>query len=92
VQTLKQAIAVLQGKTDPAPTRTSSPSARPDPAHPHDRRHPPAAARGRGLRRQGRQVRGAEDHAEIDETAIFDSRGGNNLLLDDEKLTAWSPT
>lgn len=91
VQTLKQAIAVLQGKTDPALnphgftrrqallliTHLSGDIAQP--------LHVGAAFVGK----DGRFVVPGK-HGDIDGVAIYDSRGGNNFLLNDEKLSAAS--
>jgi hypothetical protein len=85
-------IAVLQGKDTPAdqPAQVhQAPGAAPP--HPHDRRHPPAAARGRGFVSKDGQFVVPKTHAEIDSLNIFDSRGGNNLLMDDNKLSTRTP-
>lgn len=91
VQTLKQAILVLQGKDD----ATSNP-------HHFTKRqalilithlvgdiHQPLHVGAAFVARDGRFVVPATQ-AQVDEVAIFDARGGNNLLLDDAKITSLS--
>lgn len=91
VQTLKQAIAVLQGKTDPAlnPHKFTKRQALMLLAHMTGDIHQPLHVGAAFVSKDGKFVV-PKSHAEIDETAIFDSRGGNNLLLDDQKLTELS--
>jgi len=91
VQTLKQAIAVLQGKTDPAlnPHKFTKRQALILLTHMVGDIHQPLHVGAAFLSKDGEFVVPAT-HAEVDEAAIFDSRGGNNLLLDDERLTRLS--
>ncbi|MET0981524.1 MAG: S1/P1 nuclease [Telluria sp.] len=91
VQTLKQAIAVLQGKTDPAlnPHKFTKRQALMLLVHMTGDIHQPLHVGAAFVSKDGRFVV-PKTHAEVDEAAIFDSRGGNNLLLDDEKLTQLS--
>jgi len=91
VQTLKQAIAVLQGKTDPAlnPHKFTKRQALILLTHMTGDIHQPLHVGAAFVSKDGRFVV-PKTHAEVDEAAIFDSRGGNNLLLDDEKLTQLS--
>jgi hypothetical protein len=91
VQTLKQAIAVLQGKTDPAlnPHKFTKRQALILIAHMTGDIHQPLHVGAAFVGKDGKFVV-PKHHHEIDETAIFDSRGGNNLLLDDQKITELS--
>lgn len=91
VQTLKQCIAVLQGKTDPAlnPHKFTKRQALILLTHMTGDIHQPLHVGAAFVSKDGKFVV-PKTHAEVDETAIFDSRGGNNLLLDDEKLTQLS--
>ena len=91
VQTLKQCIAVLQGKTDPAlnPHKFTTRQALILLTHMTGDIHQPLHVGAAFVSKDGKFVV-PKTHAEVDETAIFDSRGGNNLLLDDEKLTQLS--
>ncbi|MDB5790737.1 MAG: phospholipase [Massilia sp.] len=91
VQTLKQAIAVLQGKTDPAlnPHKFTKRQALMILAHMTGDIHQPLHVGAAFVSKDGKFVV-PKSHAEVDEAAIFDSRGGNNLLLDDQKLTELS--
>jgi hypothetical protein len=91
VQTLKQCIAVLQGKTDPAlnPHKFTKRQALILLTHMTGDIHQPLHVGAAFVSKDGRFVV-PKTHAEVDEAAIFDSRGGNNLLLDDEKLTQLS--
>ena len=91
VQTLKQAIAVLQGKTDPAlnPHKFTKRQALILLTHMTGDIHQPLHVGAAFVSKDGRFVV-PKTHAEVDETAIFDSRGGNNLLLDDQKLAELS--
>lgn len=91
VQTLKQAIAVLQGKTDPAlnPHNFTRRQALILLTHMVGDIHQPLHVGAAFVSKDGKFVV-PKTHAEVDEAAIFDSRGGNNLLLDDERLTQLS--
>jgi len=91
VQTLKQAIAVLQGKTDPAlnPHKFTRRQALILLTHMVGDIHQPLHVGAAFVSKDGKFVV-PKTHAEVDEAAIFDSRGGNNLLLDDERLTRLS--
>ncbi|MEN3277043.1 MAG: hypothetical protein V7631_2833 [Massilia sp.] len=91
VQTLKQAIAVLQGKTDPAlnPHKFTKRQALMILTHMTGDIHQPLHVGAAFVSKDGKFVV-PKTHAEVDETAIFDSRGGNNLLLDDQKLAQLS--
>ncbi|WP_305822395.1 S1/P1 nuclease [Massilia brevitalea] len=91
VQTLKQAIAVLQGKTDPAlnPHKFTKRQALILLTHMVGDIHQPLHVGAAFVSKDGKFVV-PKTHAEVDEAAIFDSRGGNNLLLDDERLTRLS--
>ena len=91
VQTLKQAIAVLQGKTDPAlnPHKFTKRQALILLTHMVGDIHQPLHVGAAFVSKDGKFVV-PKSHAEVDEAAIFDSRGGNNLLLDDERLTRLS--
>ena len=91
VQTLKQCIAVLQGKTDPAlnPHKFTRRQALILLTHMTGDIHQPLHVGAAFVSKDGKFVV-PKTHAEVDETAIFDSRGGNNLLLDDQKLTELS--
>lgn len=87
VQTLKQAIAVLQGKTDPAlnPHKFTKRQALILITHMTGDIHQPLHVGAAFVSKEGRFVV-PKNHHDIDEAAIFDSRGGNNLLLDDQKI------
>ena len=91
VQTLKQAIAVLQGKTDPAlnPHKFTKRQALILLTHMVGDIHQPLHVGAAFVSKDGKFVV-PKSHAEVDDAAIFDSRGGNNLLLDDERLTRLS--
>jgi hypothetical protein len=91
VQTLKQCIAVLQGKTDPAlnPHKFTKRQALILLTHMTGDIHQPLHVGAGFVSKEGKFVV-PKNHAEVDETAIFDSRGGNNLLLDDQKLAELS--
>ncbi|THC43971.1 S1/P1 nuclease [Massilia sp. Mn16-1_5] len=91
VQTLKQCIAVLQGKTDPAlnPHKFTKRQALILLTHMTGDIHQPLHVGAAFVSKDGKFVV-PKTHAEVDEAAIFDSRGGNNLLLDDERLTQLS--
>ncbi|WP_020651474.1 S1/P1 nuclease [Massilia niastensis] len=87
VQTLKQCIAVLQGKTDPAlnPHKFTKRQALILLTHFAGDIHQPLHVGAAFVSKDGKFVV-PKTHAEVDEATIFDSRGGNNLLLDDQKL------
>jgi len=87
VQTLKQAIAVLQGNDTPAtnPHKFTKRQALILVVHLVGDIHQPLHVGAAFVSKEGKFVV-PKTHAEIDESAIFDSRGGNNLLLDDENL------
>ncbi|HAV36762.1 MAG TPA: phospholipase [Massilia sp.] len=91
VQTLKQAIAVLQGKTDPAlnPHKFTKRQALILLTHMVGDIHQPLHVGAAYVSKDGKFVV-PKTKVEVDETAIFASRGGNNLLLDDEKLAQLS--
>jgi hypothetical protein len=93
VQTLKQCIAVLQGKTDPSlnPHKFTKRQALILLTHMTGDIHQPLHVGAAYVSKDGKFVV-PKTHAEVDETAIFDSRGGNNLLLDDQKLSQLSAT
>jgi hypothetical protein len=87
VQTLKQAIAVLQGKDTPAtnPHKFTRRQALILITHMTGDIHQPLHVGAAFVSKEGKFVVPTSP-AQIDETAIFDSRGGNNLLMDNEKL------
>lgn len=87
VQTLKQAIAVLQGKDTPAtnPHKFTKRQALILITHMTGDIHQPLHVGAAFVSKEGKFVVPTSP-AQIDETAIFDSRGGNNLLLDDANL------
>lgn len=89
VQTLKQAIAVLQGKTDPAlnPHGFSRRQALLLITHMTGDIHQPLHVGAAFVGKDGKFVV-PNTHADVDTISIFDSRGGNNFLLDDEKISA----
>jgi len=91
VQTLQQCIAVLQGKTDPAlnPHKFSKRQALILLTHFAGDIHQPLHVGSAFVSKDGKFVV-PKDRAQIDETLVFDSRGGNNLLLDDERLASIS--
>ncbi|QNA88088.1 S1/P1 nuclease [Massilia sp. Dwa41.01b] len=91
VQTLKQCIAVLQGKTDPAlnPHKFTKRQALILLTHMTGDIHQPLHVGAAFVSKDAKFVV-PKSHAEVDEVAIFDSRGGNNLLLDDQKITELS--
>jgi hypothetical protein len=91
VQTLKQAIAVLQGKTDPAlnPHNFTRREALLVLAHLAGDIHQPLHVGAAYVGKDGKFVVPSK-HEEIDAVNVYDSRGGNNLLLDDDKLAALS--
>jgi hypothetical protein len=87
VQTLKQAIAVLQGRDTPEtnPHKFTKRQALILITHMTGDIHQPLHVGAAFVDKAGRFVV-PKTKAEIDETAVFDSRGGNNFLMDDEKL------
>ncbi len=89
VQTLKQAIAVLQGKTDPAlnPHGFSRRQALLLITHLTGDIHQPLHVGAAFVGKDGKFVV-PNKHTDIDTVSIFDSRGGNNFLLNDEKIAA----
>lgn len=89
VQTLKEAIAVLQGKTDPAlnPHGFSKREALLLITHMTGDIHQPLHVGAAYVGADGKFVV-PNKHTDIDTVAIFDSRGGNNFLMDDEKVAA----
>ncbi|MBB5606585.1 MULTISPECIES: S1/P1 nuclease [unclassified Janthinobacterium] len=91
VQTLKQAILVLQGKDDPAtnPHQFTKRQALILITHLVGDIHQPLHVGAAFVAKDGHFVVPATQ-AQVDEVAIFDARGGNNLLLDDAKITALS--
>jgi hypothetical protein len=91
VQTLKQAIAVLQGKTDPAlnPHQFTKRQALLLITHMTGDIHQPLHVGAAYVGKDGKFVV-PRQHGDVDAVNIFDARGGNNLLLDDEKLSALS--
>jgi hypothetical protein len=91
VQTLKQAIAVLQGKTDPAlnPHGFTRRQALLIVAHLAGDIHQPLHVGAAFVNKESQFVVPGK-HADVDSVNIFDARGGNNLLLDDDKLSALS--
>jgi hypothetical protein len=91
VQTLKQAIAVLQGKTDPAlnPHGFTKRQALLLITHLAGDIAQPLHVGAAFVGKDGKFVIPAK-HSDIDGLAIYDSRGGNNFLLNDEKLAATS--
>lgn len=91
VQTLKQAIAVLQGKTDPAsnPHGLSKRQALLLVAHMTGDIHQPLHVGAAYITKDGKFTVPLR-HEDIDGLNIYDARGGNNLLLDDERLSTLS--
>jgi len=91
VQTLEQAIAVLQGKTDAAsnPRQFSRRQALLLIAHMSGDIHQPLHVGAAYVSRDGRFVV-PQKQADVDGVNIFDSRGGNNLLLDEERMALLS--
>ena len=91
VQTLQQAIAVLQGKTDPKlnPHNFSKRQALMLITHMTGDIHQPLHVGAAFVGKDGKFVV-PKNHHEVDESVIFDSRGGNNLLLDDAKIAEFS--
>jgi hypothetical protein len=91
VQTLKRAILVLQGKADPAsnPHQFTKRQALLLITHLTGDIHQPLHVGAAFVGKDGKFVV-PKQHADIDTVNIFDARGGNNLLLDDGKLSALS--
>jgi hypothetical protein len=91
VQTLKQAIAVLQGKTDAVnnPRNFTRRQALLMIAHMVGDIHQPLHMGSAYISADGKFVVPGKK-AEIDAINMFESRGGNSLLLDDAKLEALS--
>jgi hypothetical protein len=91
VQTLKQAIAALRGKTDEAsnPHHFTRRQALMLVTHLTGDIHQPLHVGAAFVGRDGAFVVPAA-HEDIDTVGIFDSRGGNNFLLDDAKVEAMS--
>ncbi|MGK5077632.1 S1/P1 nuclease [Janthinobacterium sp. HLX7-2] len=91
VQTLKQAILVLQGKADAAsnPHRFSKREALILITHLVGDIHQPLHVGNAFVGKDGSFFVPATQ-AQIDDVAIFNARGGNDLLLDDAKMTALS--
>lgn len=89
VQTLKQAIAVLQGKTDPAlnPHNFSRRQALLLVAHMTGDIHQPLHMGAAFISADSKFVVPAKK-SDIDGVSMFESRGGNSLMLDDDKLVA----
>jgi hypothetical protein len=87
VQTLKQAIAVLQGKTDPAnnPRNFTPRQALLLIAHMVGDIHQPLHMGAAYISADGKFAVPARK-AEIDAINLFDTRGGNNLVLDEGRL------
>ena len=91
VQTLRQAIAVLQGKDGAAvnPHRFTKRQALLLVVHLVGDIHQPLHVGAAYIGKDGGFVV-PEKQEQIDGLAMFDARGGNNLLLDDNKLTSLS--
>jgi hypothetical protein len=87
VQTLKQAIAVLQGKTDPAlnPHKFSRRQALLLVAHMVGDIHQPLHMGSAYVSADGQFVN-PQQRDEVDSVKVFESMGGNSLLLDNDKL------
>jgi len=87
VQTLKQAIAVLQGRDTPEtnPHKFTKRQALILVVHLVGDIHQPLHVGAAFVGKDGKFVV-PKTPAEIDETAIFDSRGGNNLLISEDWL------
>ena len=87
VQTLKQAIAVLQGKTDPAlnPNKFTRRQALLLIAHMTGDIHQPLHMGSAYVSADGKFTVPAKK-SDVDAVKIYESRGGNSLLLDDAKL------
>ncbi len=91
VATLRQAIAVLQGKSDPAlnPHGFTRRQALLLIAHLVGDIHQPLHVGSSFVGKDSKFVV-PRSHEEIDGVNIIDPRGGNNLLLDDERMSAIS--
>jgi hypothetical protein len=91
VQTLKEAIAVLQGKDTPAtkPHKFTKRQALILVTHLAGDIVQPLHVGAAFVDKDGRFVV-PKTKAEIDETVVFDSRGGNNFLMDDAKIEQMS--
>lgn len=89
VQTLKQAIAVLRGQDNEKtnPHRFTKRQALMIVTHMTGDIHQPLHVGAAFVGKDGKFVV-PKSHHDVDTVAIFDSRGGNNLLLDDTKLEA----
>jgi hypothetical protein len=89
VQTLKEAIAVLQGKDGPAvnPHGFTRRQALLLLTHMTGDIHQPLHVGAAYVGTDGKFVV-PNKHTDIDAIAIFDSRGGNNFLMDDDKVSA----
>ncbi|WP_426195629.1 S1/P1 nuclease [Massilia sp. DWR3-1-1] len=87
VQTLKQAIAVLQGKDGAAvnPHGFSKRQALLLVTHMTGDIHQPLHVGAAFVGADGKFVV-PNKHSDVDAVAIFDSRGGNNFLMDDDKV------
>ena len=87
VQTLRQCIAVLQGKTDPElnPHKFSKRQALILLTHFAGDIHQPLHVGAAYVGKDGQFV-APKTQEEVNETLIFDTRGSNNLLLDDARL------
>jgi len=87
VQTLKQAIAVLQGKTDPAlnPHQLTRRQALLLIAHMSGDIHQPLHMGSAYVSADGKFAV-PQKASDVDAVNLFESRGGNSLLLDDDKL------
>jgi hypothetical protein len=91
VQTLKQAILVLQGKDTPAtnPHRFTRRQALILITHMTGDIHQPLHV-GAAYVGKDSQFVVPQKHDDIDSLAVFDSRGGNNFIMDNAKLEATS--
>jgi hypothetical protein len=91
VQTLKQAILVLQGKDTPAtnPHRFTKRQALILITHMTGDIHQPLHV-GAAFVGKDSQFVVPQKHDDVDSLAIFDSRGGNNFIMDNAKLEATS--
>ncbi len=91
VQTLKQAIGVLQGRTDPVanPRQFTRREALLLIAHLAGDIHQPLHVAAPFVGKDGKFVVPAKE-SEVDGVNIFNSLGGNNLLMDNEKLATVS--
>ncbi|TFW32455.1 S1/P1 nuclease [Massilia horti] len=87
VQTLKQCIAVLQGKDTPEtnPHKFTKRQALILITHMTGDIHQPLHVGAAFVNKEGQFVV-PKKQAEVDELAVFDSRGGNNFLMDNAKL------